>query len=329
MMIIHPTSSAAFLRCDGQMIARDAIIWLEGDCNYTRIHQCSQPTKMSARTLNMLRIYNLLYILLLTSLLVIQTHAQAIRYVKPTATGKGDGSSWANASANMQLMLNSSVINDEVRLAQGLYYPTLDQDGNVNNGNPRRRTFTIPTGIRLRGGYTGTGANPNQRFTNPSSTTLSGDIGVAGNVSDNCYHVVTMPNAFSTILDGVVVTGGNANTVVSGYGTRDLYGGGILLLNLSNDLVTPLLFQVFVVNNRASNGGGLANFGSSLDGNTLVRVSNPRLMNCLLESNSATRNGGGMYNSGNASPQLTNTIFRQNVAQQSGGALSNESNIRN
>ena len=111
--------------------------------------------------------------------------AQSIRYVKPVATGTGDGSSWANASANLQAMMNNSVFNDEVHVAQGLYYPTLDEAGNTNNGNPRRRTFTVPTGIRLRGGYAGSGSNPNLRFTNPSSTTLSGDIGGAGNVADN------------------------------------------------------------------------------------------------------------------------------------------------
>jgi predicted outer membrane repeat protein len=272
----------------------------------------------------MQRVYTLSLLFLFVALSTVNTLGQSIRYVKPTATGTGDGSSWANASANVQLMLNSSVFNDEVHMAQGLYLPTLDQDGNVNNGNPRRRTFTIPGGIRLRGGYAGTGANPNLRMTTPSSTTLSGDLGVAGNFSDNSYHVVTMPNAFSTVLDGVVITGGNANTVVSGYGTRDIYGGGILLLNLSNSLVTPVLFRVYVTDNQASNGGGIANFGGTLDGNTLVRVSNPQLTFCQIVNNRATRNGGGFFNTGNASPTFTNCVFQQNVATQSGGGISNE-----
>ncbi|TAE24017.1 MAG: hypothetical protein EAZ91_21150 [Cytophagales bacterium] len=262
--------------------------------------------------------FPLLFLLLLPATFAF---GQSIRYVKPTATGTGDGSSWANASGNLQSMINSSVINDEVRLAQGLYLPTLDQDGNVNNGNPRRRTFTIQTGIRVRGGYAGTGANPNQRLTTPSTTTLSGDIGTVGNTSDNCYHVVTMPNAFSTILDGVVVTGGNANTTVSGYGTRDLYGGGILLLNLAQSLSTPLLYQVFVVNNQGVYGAGLANFGGSLDGNTLVRASNPRIQNSLFENNRATNSGGAIFNTGNASPQLTSCVFRRNTAAQYGGGF--------
>ncbi len=272
----------------------------------------------------MLSILKLLISLLLSNLLLVNVSAQAIRYVKPTATGTGDGSSWTNASGDLQAMLDNSVFKDEVRVAQGLYRPSRDQDGNVNAGNPRRRTFRVPTGLRLRGGYAGTGSNPNLRMTTPSSTTLSGDIGVANDFSDNAYHVVTMPNAFSTVLDGLVITGGNANTVVSGYGTRDIYGGGILLLNLSNDLVEPLLYRVYVTNNQASNGAGLANFGGTLDGSTLVRVSNPQLMFCQFINNRATRNGGGMFNTGNASPTFTNVLFRQNGAGQSGGGISNE-----
>ncbi len=45
------TPSAAFIRCDNQRIGCDSIIWLEGDYNYTYIHQLSKPTKVSARTL--------------------------------------------------------------------------------------------------------------------------------------------------------------------------------------------------------------------------------------------------------------------------------------
>ena len=134
-----------------------------------------------------------------------------------------------------------------------------------------------------------------------------------------------MPNAFSTVLDGVTITGGNANTVVAGYGTRDLYGGGILLLNLSNSLVTPVLFRVYLIDNQAYNGGGIANFGGTLDGNTLVRVSDPQLTFCQFINNRATRNGGAFYNTGNASPNFTTCGFRQNTAQQSGGGLCNES----
>ncbi|GAB4001737.1 hypothetical protein GCM10028807_58630 [Spirosoma daeguense] len=252
--------------------------------------------------------------------------AQATRYVRQTASGTGDGSSWANASADLQAMINNSVFNDEVRIAQGIYYPTRDQDGNLSNANPRRRTFLVPNGLRIRGGYVGTGANPNARVTAPSTTTLSGDLGVAGNFSDNSYHVVTMPNALSVILEGLIITGGNANTVVTGNGNRDLYGGGILMVNTVQTLVTPILYWVHLINNQASNGAGLANFGggSGLNEAFPTRISNPQLTFCYFLNNRATRNGGAIYNNGNASPTINNCVFTANVAQQSGGAMSNE-----
>lgn len=36
---------------NGQVINKESIVWLEGDLNYTRIHQCDQPAKLSSYTL--------------------------------------------------------------------------------------------------------------------------------------------------------------------------------------------------------------------------------------------------------------------------------------
>lgn len=35
-------------------------------------------------------------------------HSQTIRYVKPNESGTGSGNSWANASDDLQLMINNS-----------------------------------------------------------------------------------------------------------------------------------------------------------------------------------------------------------------------------
>uniref|UniRef100_UPI0037C0A5A9 hypothetical protein n=1 Tax=Arenimonas sp. TaxID=1872635 RepID=UPI0037C0A5A9 len=81
----------------------------------------------------------------------------AIRYVKPTATGSGDGSSWANASANLQAMINASAANDEVWVAAGTYRPTQDPFGNSSPADPRDRTFYLKDGVKLYGGFAATG----------------------------------------------------------------------------------------------------------------------------------------------------------------------------
>ncbi len=46
-----------------------------------------------------------------------------VRYVKPIATGAADGSSWANASDDIQTMINASAIGDSVWVAAGEYKP--------------------------------------------------------------------------------------------------------------------------------------------------------------------------------------------------------------
>lgn len=48
-------------------------------------------------------------------------HAQTIRYVKPTASGLGDGSSWANASNDIQATINASGFNTQIWVAAGTY----------------------------------------------------------------------------------------------------------------------------------------------------------------------------------------------------------------
>ena len=41
----------SFIYCDRQRIDLNAIIWLEGDSNYTRIYQSDRPVRLSAYTL--------------------------------------------------------------------------------------------------------------------------------------------------------------------------------------------------------------------------------------------------------------------------------------
>lgn len=52
-------------------------------------------------------------------------YAQTIRYVQPIPIGNSDGSSWANATNNLQTAINSlSATGGQVWVASGLYKPT-------------------------------------------------------------------------------------------------------------------------------------------------------------------------------------------------------------
>ena len=80
-------------------------------------------------------------IYLLISLLSVNLTA-AVRYVKQGGTG--NGSTWGNASGDLQAMINASGAGDQVWVAQGTY----------NNGS-----FVMKNGVEILGGFPNTG-NP-------------------------------------------------------------------------------------------------------------------------------------------------------------------------
>lgn len=167
----------------------------------------------------LVRAVSLLLILLGTSLLA---QSQTIRYVKPAAKGAGNGSSWANASGNLQAMINGRAATDQVWIAAGTYKPT--------TGTDRTISFSMKAGVNIYGGFAGSETSLSQRpavnLTTPSNTILSGDIDNSpANNSGNGYHIISNPPGLTTssVLDGFVITGGNANST-----SNNSIGGGMI-----------------------------------------------------------------------------------------------------
>src|SRR4051794_30360308 len=82
--------------------------------------------------------------------------AQTKRFVKLTATGTGDGSTWANASSNLQAMIDASATNDQVWIAKGTYKPTKTigfTAAHVPLPDPRFKSFDLRNGVKLYGGF--------------------------------------------------------------------------------------------------------------------------------------------------------------------------------
>ena len=240
-------------------------------------------------------------------------------YVKHDVTG-GDGTSWANAYADLQTALTSAASGDEIWVAKGVYKPT--------TGTVRTATFQLKNGVALYGGFAGTETVRANRDWDTNKTVLSGDIdsndtvdadGVITDVNnisgDNVYTVVTGSGTNNTaILDGFVITGGLAN----GSGTLhpDRRGAGIY-----NNPGSPALVNLIIIGNYANGtsnngyGGGMSNYNGS----------NPTLTNITFSSNTANASGGGMYNYSSSSPTLTNVTFSSNTASTDGGGMFNRS----
>src|SRR5262245_53578902 len=105
-------------------------------------------------------------------LTALPVHA-VIRYVDPTSPGPiHNGTSWANSYTSLQTALGAAVAGDEIWVASGTYKPTAGIDRSVS--------FVIPNGVKLFGGFHGSGVNETsleQRDISGAKTILSGDIG--------------------------------------------------------------------------------------------------------------------------------------------------------
>ena len=105
-------------------------------------------------------------------------------YAKPGASGQC--TNWAEA-CDLSYALDYTGDGAEIWAAAGTYLPTVRTDP----ADPRSATFILPNGVKVYGGFAGTETSRDQRNWVAHPTILSGDLGTAGNWSDNSYHVVS------------------------------------------------------------------------------------------------------------------------------------------
>jgi hypothetical protein len=266
--------------------------------------------------------------------------AQTTRYVKAVASGNSSGSSWANASGDLQLMINSSANYDQVWVAAGTFKPNRRADALTSiTLNDRYNAFVLKADVKIYGGFAGneaTFAERNLTLT-ANKSTFSGDIGTVSVIADNAYHVVIAAGAVGAAeLNGFTISGGNADgqssVIVNGLLVYTFYGGGMYNFSSSPSLTnitisgnvavysgggmfnyyesSPILTKVTISGNTSESGGGMGNFSSS-----------PILTNVTLNGNTAI-SGGGMYNF-SSNPVLTNATISGNAATYGGGGMYN------
>jgi predicted outer membrane repeat protein len=231
-----------------------------------------------------------------------------IIYVDGGATGANDGSSWTDAYNYLQDALMMASTGDEIRIAEGTYKP----DEFVLSDRPnfgRMETFQLKNGLTIKGSYAGFGEpDPDARDIRNYGTILSGDIGTAGDDSDNTYHVVTSSGTDETaVLDGVTIAAGQAD----GPFPRS-HGGGI-----HNFGGSPTLINCTFEDNYASEGGG----GISSEGE-------PTFTDCVFRGNQTGGSGGGLYAwSGSATLTGCTIIYNSSTGFGGGGLANQHSNV--
>lgn len=259
----------------------------------------------------------------------------AIVYVNPTATGLNNGTSWVDAYTNLSVALSSASSGDELWIARGVYKPETQVDVNSSGGpDLQEACFQIPNNIKIFGGFTGTETARNERDWNTNLTILSGDIdnndvntdgnfiseSAADIVGSNAYHVVYTANvSHNTVVDGFIITGGNAKIADPADVTdQNRNGGG--WYNYLTTSGSPTIVNCTFQGNYADVEGG-AIFNSRPNGGTVLSV----IRNCSFIKNKSGTNGGaialGSFQPGNYGMQIIKCKFNMNEAYRRGGAL--------
>ena len=278
--------------------------------------------------------------------------AQIVRYVTPNGAGNTSGSSWANASNDLQQMINDVEVagGGEVWVKFGIYIPDKpSNDLDLSNPNTaiQARAFCLRKNVKVYAGFAGTENSLVERVLNPNNPTVLSGI-VAPSV--RAYHVVVSAgNVGTACLDGFTIRDGECWTqgtvsaiTVNGESIYNHFGGGIVVQNSS-----PLLKKLIIEGNFSNHGGGIACInsypvieevdirnnsaasGNCHGGGMYLKNSKPSLSDVKINNNFAL-SGGGLYLEqcfflSNLIMTCTNTVIFDNTAEDGGGIYVNNS----
>ncbi|MBN1491444.1 MAG: hypothetical protein JXA69_16145 [Phycisphaerae bacterium] len=241
-------------------------------------------------------------------------------FVRQSATGANDGSTWGDAYTNLQDALAYASSHGTIRqiwVAGETYTP---DRGTAQMLGDRLATFQLLSGVAIYGGFAGTEdpatfdlANRNLQA-NPSilSGDLNGDDGANfANNADNSCHVVTATGTdASSVLDGFTITAGNADGTSPDIGRGR--GGGVYAGNPG---------QATLTNCRI-----IGNYAKDYGGGVYRNNSSTTITGCIFQNNKAAYHyGGGLYNT-YGSPTITDCTFDGNSANRGGGMANDRAN---
>lgn len=204
--------------------------------------------------------------------------ASRIRYVMPTVKGTGDGSSWDNASNDLQKMIDELAAGGtsaaEVWVAAGTYTPK----SQLVSGTAYSASFRMRDGVSVYGGFAG-----------GESSKLDRD-----------REKGTMPWDFTyeTILEGSYYDHSDfawtgKKWTLTGDSRHVVWFAPMSGEDDFSNVTT--LDGVTIMGGYAQGGTGLDDFKTDCGAGVYMDGANAYLTNCIVKENYATGNGGGVY----------------------------------
>lgn len=240
-----------------------------------------------------------------------------IIYVKGNASGAADGSSWSNAFTSIHSAISAAIFGDSIWVSSGTYKPSTF-DRNVS--------FNLKNGVYLFGGFAGSETSLSQRNHLLNITTLSGDIGTGGVITDNTYHIVTAYNLnFTTTIDGFRIMDGNATTGHPYGAGIDVDEAKLVVRNCSflNNTTVADGAAIYMWNESllVENCSFLYNSSSGSGAAISCNVGTARIINCVFTGNESTAGGGGAIENSGEDLFIDRCIFSGNSCDGSGAAV--------
>ena len=211
-----------------------------------------------------------------------------------------DGSSWSSAFSTIEDALNvfnnDGSSSNELWISGGHYY--------ASSNKSRDSCYSFKSRIQMLGGFIGTENNIDDREYPLSDTIIDGDIGIIGDVKDNCYHIIQLNDSSrGSYFNGIIFENGYA-VYDNADGSNYEAFGGVLTTHI-NDNMRIVFDNCTFRNNTAYQGGVLhINKGSSVEFNYCIFQNNKALKNTYLGGY-----GGCIFSTWAAEVNITHSQF--------------------
>jgi hypothetical protein len=257
-----------------------------------------------------------------------------VRYVYEKGTG--DGSTWANATNDLQSLIDafdSVDDNYEIWIAAGKIRPVwawadkpkaewpswasgLSADQLTNDN----KCFVLKNGIRIYGGFSGRGTEksvadrenrPYKNIRNGTAVQTMSQTILSGK-QDNTRHLMLALNITKpTLVEGLHIAesksgGQTVSLAIDGISVSTSYGAGLYVIKCTRDLVFS---HVTFRDDYAGRGAG-----------AYVNTASPSFRDCSFRDNTAASSGAGIFINSGSAPFFERCNFQNNYCAYGAGA---------